>query len=95
MRVVNSTKAYCDAPPNLNGLDFTFIEVSLNNQNYTDDNIPYYYYKPPKIYNVEPRDGPTRGGTTVIITGAEFMSNKQIVCQFGSIKTRGKLLNSS
>jgi hypothetical protein len=80
MRVVNSSKAYCDAPANMNGLDFTFVEVSLNNQNFTDDNVPYYYYKPPKIYDVQPREGPTRGGTVVIITGSEFMTDKRIVC---------------
>jgi len=93
--VEKSTLAYCEAPPNLNGLDYTFVEVSLNAQNYTDDNIEYFYYKPPKIYDVTPREGPTRGGTEVIVTGAEFLTDKKIICQYGSIKTRGKLMSTS
>ena len=43
---LNSTKMYCEAPPNF-VLDKTFVEVTLNNQQYTDDNVPYFYYRPP------------------------------------------------
>jgi hypothetical protein len=95
LHVEKSTRAYCEAPPNLNSLDYTFVELTLNNQNYTDDNVEYFYYKPPKIYDVTPKEGPTRGGTEVIVTGAEFMTDKNIICQYGSIKTRGKLISTS
>jgi hypothetical protein len=44
--IVNSTKLYCEAPPNF-VLEKTYVEVTLNNQQYTDDNVPYYYYRPP------------------------------------------------
>lgn len=43
---INSTKLIVEAPPNFL-FDKTFVELTLNNQQYTDDNIPYYYYKPP------------------------------------------------
>jgi len=76
-------------------LDITFVELTLNNQNYTDDNVPYYYYKPPKIFDVQPREGPTRGGTLLKILGSDFKVDKKIVCQFGTTKTRGKLINKN
>ena len=44
--VINATKLYCTAPPNF-VVDETRVEVTLNNQQYTDDNVPYYYYRPP------------------------------------------------
>ena len=68
---LNSTKVYCVAPPNY-VTEKTNIEVTLNNQQYTDDNIPYFYYKPPQVFDADPREGPTRGGTEVIIFGSKF-----------------------
>jgi hypothetical protein len=44
--VLNSTKVICIAPPNY-VLDKTNVEITLNNQQYTDDDVPYYYYRPP------------------------------------------------
>jgi len=69
LTITNSTNAYCVMPENRAGREETFMEVSLNNQQYTDDNNAYYYYKQPKIYDVEPKSGPTRGGTISIVTG--------------------------
>jgi hypothetical protein len=51
------------------GLDMTYVEVALNNRDWTDDNQPYFYYKPPRITDIDPREGPTRGNTTVTIYG--------------------------
>lgn len=73
----------------MTGVDFT-----LNNQNYTDDDVPYYYYKPPKIYDMIPREGPTRGGTHLRIFAQEFKRNKQILCVFDGVKTKAKMINS-
>ena len=72
MEIVNSTKGYCVAPRNIHGVDFTYVEVTLNNQNYTDDNTPYFYYRPPKIFDIEPREGPTKGATEIEIFGSNF-----------------------
>lgn len=58
-------------------MDFTYVELTLNNQNYTDDNTPYFYYRPPKIYDIEPREGPTRGGTEVTIFGSNWQLDKE------------------
>jgi hypothetical protein len=82
--VTNSTRAFCPAPANTLDLTVTFVEISLNNQNVTDDNVPYYYYKPPKLYKIMPRMGPTRGNTTVLAVGSDFKLGKKPLCKFGT-----------
>jgi hypothetical protein len=81
---ISSTRAKCIAPPNLPLIDSTFVEVALNNRDWSDDNVPYFYYKPAKIINIEPREGPTRGGTIVMIYGNEFTPGKKVICNFGT-----------
>lgn len=91
---LNSTKVYCEAPPNY-VTEKTNIEVTLNNQQYTDDNIPYFYYKPPQVFDADPREGPTRGGTEVIIFGSKFQQGKNITCKFGAKTTRGVFIDTN
>lgn len=55
----------------------------------------YHYYKPPKIYNMEPRMGPLRGGTIVRIFAMEFKRTKRIICAFGTVKTYGKHISDT
>ena len=94
-RLINATKMACEAPATFDGISVTGVDFTLNNQNYTDDDVPYYYYKPPKIYDMIPREGPTKGGTHVRIFASEFKKNKHILCVFDGVKTRAKLINSS
>jgi hypothetical protein len=95
LRVINSTRAYCEVPANVAKLEMTYLEVALNNVDWTDDNVPYYYYKPPRITDVQPREGPTRGHTLVSIFGSDFKTDKKILCVFGNKKTRGKFISFS
>ncbi len=86
--VINSTKIYCEAPEN-KIVEHTNVEISLNDQQFTDDNVPYFYYKPPQVFDVEPREGPTKGGTHVTVLGNKFKIGKNITCKFGNKITRG------
>lgn len=56
----------------------TVVEVTLNNQQFTDDNVVYNYYKPPYIFDTEPRQGPTRGNTEVTVIGTNFKESSII-----------------
>lgn len=94
-RLINATKMACIAPATFDGISVTGVDFTLNNQNYTDDDVPYYYYKPPKIYDMQPREGPTKGGTHLRIFAAEFKKNKHILCVFDGVKTRAKLISTS
>ena len=79
-RIINNSKMACIAPPTFNDITVTGVDLTLNNQNPTDDDVPYYYYKPPKIYDMDPKEGPTKGGTVAHIYAGEFKKNKHIVC---------------
>ena len=92
--VINSTKIYCEAPPNF-VVEHTNVEITLNNQQYTDDNVPYFYYKPPQVFDVDPREGPTKGGTKVLVLGNRFKEHKNITCKFGNKVTRGTFLSTT
>ena len=92
--VVSSTRMWVEAPPNYI-LASTYVEITLNNQQFTKDQTQYYYYRPPRIYDVTPREGPTRGGTVVTVFGADFKENKNIKCNFGSKSVRGKFISKS
>ena len=92
--VINSTKAYCIAPANYI-LDKTYVEITLNDQQYTDDNVPYYYYRPPQVFDIDPREGPTKGGTVVIVYGNKFKDSKNITCKFNHTITKGTFIDQN
>ena len=92
--VLSSTKLYCEAPPNF-VLDKTNIEITLNNQQYTDDNVPYYYFRPPTVFDIDPREGPTKGGTEVTVYGDRFKPSKNVNCKFGDKLTKGTFLDQN
>tara|TARA_B110000285_G_C15025595_1_gene563990 strand:- start:635 stop:1075 length:441 start_codon:yes stop_codon:yes gene_type:complete len=68
--VISSTEAECVSPANTMHLEYATLNLTLNNQNYTADDIRFLYYNPPKIMNAEPLLGPVRGGTEVNLWGA-------------------------
>ena len=95
-RLINATKMGCVVPASFDGIMVTGVDFTLNNQNYTDDDVPYYYYKPPKLYDMTPKDGPTKGGTHVRLFASDFKKNKHILCVFEgvkTVKTRAKIIS--
>lgn len=90
--VHESTKISCTAPPSYVNRN-TIVEISLNNQQFTDDNQVYSYYKPPYVFDMEPRQGPTRGGTNVTIIGTNFKENTPLRCKFGDQIVNGQYIS--
>lgn len=80
--VHESTKISCTAPPSYVSRQ-SIVEITLNNQQFTDDRQAYNYYKPPYVFDMEPRQGPTQGNTNVTITGTNFKENTPVKCKFG------------
>lgn len=80
--VLNSTRATCIAPPSYYWKE-TAVELTLNNEDYTDDGTMYYYYKPPFLFDVEPAQGPVEGNTTVVVVGSDFNNTGNLTCKFG------------
>jgi hypothetical protein len=76
-------------------LDKVAVECSLNGQQYTDDESTYYYYRPPLIYNAQPRKGPITGGTAVSIDSNNVPDNLDARCTFGNITVPAKKIGNS
>ena len=51
--ILDSTKATCVAPASYYWRE-TGVELTLNDQDYTDDATKYRYYKPPFLFDAEP-----------------------------------------
>ena len=89
--VLESTKIAWNVPPSYVNRE-TVVEITLNNQQFTDDNVVYTYYKPPYIFDTDPRQGPTKGDTEVTLIGTNFKENTTIICKFGNQAVEGKYL---
>ena len=73
-KILNATRAICISPPSYY-VNSSLIEITLNGVDYTSayggdsKNNRFNYYKPPYIYDVDPREGPVKGGTVITIKG--------------------------
>jgi hypothetical protein len=57
------------------------VELTLNGEEYTEDENIFYYYKPPLLYDLDPREGPVRVATLVSVSGTGFENTgNQIKC---------------
>jgi len=93
-QILNSTRAVCVAPPSYYYKQ-TSVELSLNAQDYTDDNTQYYYYKPPFLFDAQPAQGPVEGGTNVTVVGSNFNNTGNITCKFGRREVPAWFISSS
>lgn len=82
----------CVAPPS--EIDSADVYITLNNQDYSDDNIIYYWYKAPKLYDITPKYGPTEGGTKVHLFGTDFKKDKQMQCLFDGVAANATFISS-
>ena len=89
--VIDSTKISWNAPSSFKQKG-TVVEVTLNNQQYTDDKVAYSYYTPPYVFDIDPRQGPIKGNTEVTLTGTNFKENSVIKCMFGDQIIEGKFV---
>ncbi len=92
--VINSTKANVLSPSSF-VLRQAIVEITLNNQQYTDDNTIFYYYKPPYLFDIQPREGPTQGGTKVLAIGSNFRDTGKATCKFNETVVKAKFISTS
>jgi hypothetical protein len=93
--IINSTKLICHSPPSF-VLRQSIVEVTLNNQQYTDDNAVFQYYRPPYLFDIQPREGPVGGGTKLRAIGSNFRDTGNITCRFNdTLIVPGKYISSS
>lgn len=75
--VKSSTVATCISPPSYY-YHQSRVELSLNSVEYTEDEVLFYYYKPPILFDVNPREGPIQGGTLVTVSGTNMEDTGKI-----------------
>ena len=90
----SSTEIECVTPPSYEKLEVP-VEITLNNQQYTDDNVPFYYYHPPYTYYIDPKIGPVSGGTVVKVMGGNFEDTGVVKCKFGDKLGKGKFISKN
>ena len=77
----------CTSPPKGNSI-LVPLEVSLNDQDYTDSRFSFLYYEDPMLSRVMPVSGPAvAAGTAVTVFGKGFdvlRGGEYVSCQFGS-----------
>lgn len=92
--VISYTLAQCLVPPNTAGLTTLHLKLTLNNQNITEGTM-FTYYNPPQIVDAGPLRGPVRGGTEVHVYGPNYDKGRDVICIFGSIKTKAQVVTKT
>jgi len=59
------------------------VEVSLNGQDWSTNDNHFAYTQIPIVESLFPVQGPTRGGTQIVITGRNFIRSSSLSCHFG------------
>ena len=59
------------------------VELAVNAQQFTTNNITFVYYAPPVVSAVAPSHGPTAGGSVVVVTGSNLALGSHYACSFG------------
>ena len=93
-KVLTSTEIECVTPPSFEKLEVP-VEVTLNDQQYTDDKVPFYYYHPPYTYYISPKIGPVSGGTVVRVMGGNLEDTGIVRCKFGDKLGKGRFISKN
>jgi hypothetical protein len=93
-KVISSTEMECVSPSSYEDRQVP-VEITLNNREWTDDLVLFFYYHPPFIYFINPKIGPVSGGTVVTITGSNFENTGFVECKFGDKSVKGDYVNEN
>ena len=61
-----------------------FLELSLNEQDYTSQGDRFTMYPVPHLIAISPSSGPARGNTTVRFFGSSLLNGSDYRCSFGT-----------
>ena len=93
-KVLSSTEIECVTPPSYDKLEVP-VEVTLNDQQYSDDNVLFYYYHPPYTYYISPKIGPVSGGTVIRVMGGNLEDTGIVKCKFGDKLGKGRFISKN
>ena len=68
------------------GSGYVSVEVSMNDQNYSDDNVMFEYQVGAHVEHIIPNKGAVEGGSLVMVTGSNFSERSAalsyLLCRF-------------
>ena len=67
------------------------LEVTVNDQQYTFNGVPFRYFSPQSVDDILPTSGPVIGGTSVLVsfTTSGSSSDSTFYCRFGTLLSLG------
>ena len=72
------------------------VSVTVNGVEFATSSFDFYYYYDCTITSISPSTGPISGGTTIVVTGTNFLASTLLSCRFGeSTITSAIYLNST
>ena len=76
--------AVCYSPPKVDGVGDTVpLELSLNAQQFTADQLSFVYYIEASLLDVMPRSGPVNGGTQLEMSASSLANGTDYRCRLG------------
>ncbi len=78
-----SNSLRCQVPPGAAGLA-SLVEVTLNAQQFTNNNVRFSYYEELHVSSLSPTSGPVEGGTQLVVAGYGFVADSRLTCRFAS-----------
>lgn len=90
---IDQGQIQCSTPPYRAGV--YPLEVSMNEQDYSNYRLPFFFYDDLTIESVFPPSGPAfSAGTEVLVKGNGFVNSSFLTCKFGNMTTRGVFISS-
>jgi len=91
---VDTEEINCKGPVHQPG--YYALEVSLNDQDYTDIRFPFFFYSDPHLSRIFPVSGPAvAAGTELVVYGDGFVNSSLLACRFGLAVVPGRYASAS
>jgi hypothetical protein len=87
------TEAWCNTPALEPGT--YLVDLTVNDASFTANHLTYTSDVDVKVAEVSPVEGPSEGGTVVVVRGVHFLDSGRIVCMFGDEVTLAVFVSSS
>jgi hypothetical protein len=72
------------------------VEISINDQDYTSQRFPFFFYSVMTISTIFPPSGPAlSAGTDVLVNGQGFVNTSSLSCKFGNGTTAARFVSST
>ena len=94
IEIINRTHIRTIAPP-ASSPSPVEVEITFNNQEWTNNGILYHYYLSPYVVKLVPNMGVLEGGTNVTVIGANLFPSDEIKCKFGDRIVEGNYINET